>query len=388
MSEEKRHDSLAPKGAFVGKDADDSERASAETAGLIARSEATHSADDESENTEPEVTIAAFDEPFPTDDALCADDLLAASSTTTETERVSVEDAMRTLIGMRLERSRPSDDFGAFDLARNEPISTPAVPAPTGDPRQMNSLAPIELAPPTPSRLVATQPERKRNPFPILAAAALALLAVGIYRRVDRQPSTTNVQAAAPVAATPVVVQPAVPPQLEATATTEAIAPEDAEEPMQPFGVSESDDAILTLGTPTIINVPEVTDDKKTSSRAPRAAKLSEDKPSVVADAPRKTNGAKSEAAATPTLPDAPSRDAIVAGFNSIRDAVVACANGGGGVAPIEATIMSDGRITHATVGGYYQGTPEGSCIARALRTARFAPFSRANIKVTFPYTL
>jgi hypothetical protein len=57
-------------------------------------------------------------------------------------------------------------------------------------------------------------------------------------------------------------------------------------------------------------------------------------------------------------------------------------------VAPIEATIVGSGRITHATVGGYYQGTPEGSCIARALRKAHFAPFSGETIKVAFPYAL
>ncbi len=378
MDDRKRHDSLAPKGAFGVETAAQSERAAAKTAELIARQVDLSFAEPFTDD-EPEISVAleGDDDEAPRSSAeLCADALIPSAA-----DRVSVEDAMRALIDMRLERTRPSDEFGTFEL-QSEPapaaLVSPARPAT----QPMNSLAPIELAPTVPAK----QPtEKKRSPFPILAAAAIALLGVGVVRRLDRAPETpAQPQAAssASVAAPEEVITAAATPEVEAEPTT---VDEQAAEPAAEFqatGVSESDDAILTLGTPTIVNVEAPVREKIKVSRTSVVAKEGGRQQETVGVA---RVAAKREAA---PLPEAPSREAIVAGFNSVRDEVVACASGGGGVAPIEATIVSDGRITHATVGGYYQGTPQGSCIARALRKARFAPFGRESIKVAFPFTL
>jgi hypothetical protein len=48
----------------------------------------------------------------------------------------------------------------------------------------------------------------------------------------------------------------------------------------------------------------------------------------------------------------------------------------------------SSGRVTNARVQGQFAGTPEGSCIARAVRRARFPRFKRPSFQVTFPYRL
>lgn len=367
MAEQKRHDSLAPKGAFAGKEAapaggaggaEAAERAAASTATLVARQAVVESEIDEG----PELSV---DDATDGEADLCADELIPSSA-----DRVSMEDAMRALIDMRLERSRPSDDFGGFDLSTTSPAPTASVVTTAnlaGHNPAMNSLAPIELAPLAPAQ-TATPQTRKRSPFLFLAAAAVVLLAIGIYRRADRQPnapvSTQPVAAAAPHAAPAIAEPPAI-------------------DEMQAIGVSESEDAVLTLGTPTIINVPEADTTKPRVGPVVRAQKESTSVRSTVATTPSKPT--PSDAA---PVPEAPSREAIVAGFNSVRDEVLACAKSIGGVAPIDATIVSSGRITHATIGGYYQGTPEGSCIARALRKAQFAPFSRESIKVAFPYTL
>jgi hypothetical protein len=377
MDQRKRHDSLAPKGAFGVETAARAERAAAKTAELVAR-QPDLSFEEPFAESDPEVSVAVDDDDAERSSAdLCADALIPSSA-----DRLSVEDTMRALIDMRLERTRPSDDFGLFELQGGTATETP-VAAARAVPPPIHSLAPIELAP---AKAGAAKPtaERKRNPFPFLAAAAIALLGVGVVRRLDRAPETApQAQAAAQSAeAEPQVA--ALPPSA-AEVAAEAVAAQEAE-PAGDFeatGVSESEDAILTLGTPTIVNVETPVRAKVATVGPAVRANKEPAEPRAKTVAPQ--TAAKAEA---PAVPEAPSRDAIVAGFNSVRDEVVACANGGGGVAPIEATIVSDGRITHATVGGYYQGTPQGSCIARALRKARFAPFARESIKVAFPYTL
>ncbi len=42
----------------------------------------------------------------------------------------------------------------------------------------------------------------------------------------------------------------------------------------------------------------------------------------------------------------------------------------------------------HAVVAGDFAGSPAGSCIARVVRTARFAPFSKPRFRVIYPFSL
>jgi hypothetical protein len=44
--------------------------------------------------------------------------------------------------------------------------------------------------------------------------------------------------------------------------------------------------------------------------------------------------------------------------------------------------------VTTATVNGPFAGTPTGSCIARAVRAARFPPFAQPRFAVTYPFHL
>lgn len=370
MTDQKHHDSLAPIGAFSTSDASDTARAAASTASLVA----SQSAEDPPPQTdeEPQITVTLSAEDA---EDLCADDLIPSGG-----ERVSMENAMRALIDMRLEQTRPSGDFGSFELGAT--ATTPLLTQPTTYQPAMNSLAPIELAPIAP---LAAKPatHRRPSPFPYLAAAAVLLFGVGLYRRVDRREAvpTQSAHAASLDSAAP-LLEPALHPAVTADAEEANAAQE-----ITTLSVSESDDSILTLGTPTIVYVQEDAPEEEaapvTESSTPAVVRASAHAASTVARTAR---------VATPkptvALPETPSREDIVAGFNSVRAEVLACANGGGGVAPIEATVVGSGHITHANVGGYYQGTPAGSCIARVLRKARFAAFSGESIKVSFPYTL
>jgi hypothetical protein len=87
-------------------------------------------------------------------------------------------------------------------------------------------------------------------------------------------------------------------------------------------------------------------------------------------------------------LPISPARSDVVAGFTAIRGELSRCAAGKVGIVEIRATISGNGRISNAVVSGVFQGTPEGSCMARVARSASFPPFSQPKLEVTFPVAL
>ena len=88
------------------------------------------------------------------------------------------------------------------------------------------------------------------------------------------------------------------------------------------------------------------------------------------------------------TLPEAPSRNDVIAAMTPLRADLRACAQGGGGVAELELSVASSGAVLHATVVGDYAGTSQGSCIALAARKAHFAPFRRERFRVRYPISL
>lgn len=112
-------------------------------------------------------------------------------------------------------------------------------------------------------------------------------------------------------------------------------------------------------------------------------------------EAPVATTAAATPAAPAPVaadalgaLPDLPTREEIVAGFEQSRGAFETCAAGKHGLVKIQANIANSGRVASAMIDGVFVGTPEGSCIARAVRSARFPQFSQASLKVSYPIAL
>jgi hypothetical protein len=85
---------------------------------------------------------------------------------------------------------------------------------------------------------------------------------------------------------------------------------------------------------------------------------------------------------------ETPSRDDVLNGLDRVRSTVRACAEGHNGVAEVDLTIAANGVVTNALVGGDFGGTPQGSCIARAVRKARFPTFKQDRYRVLFPYVL
>jgi hypothetical protein len=87
-------------------------------------------------------------------------------------------------------------------------------------------------------------------------------------------------------------------------------------------------------------------------------------------------------------LPDSPSREDVVAALERVHGDLEQCVAGKHGVAKIEVTIANTGRVSRAVVDGVFKGTPEGSCIARAVRGARFPLFSQPSLSVSYPVSL
>jgi hypothetical protein len=102
----------------------------------------------------------------------------------------------------------------------------------------------------------------------------------------------------------------------------------------------------------------------------------------------RKTSPVMGDDTPAISLPVTPTREQVVAGFSQIRGELARCAGGKSGVVEIQATILSSGRISTAIIRGAFDGTAEGSCMARAARLANFARFSQPTLKVRFPMAL
>ena len=68
--------------------------------------------------------------------------------------------------------------------------------------------------------------------------------------------------------------------------------------------------------------------------------------------------------------------------------AFLECAQGQRGVAQLDITLIDSGAVSHVVVGGDFAGSTQGSCIARAARTAQFAPFKKPRFRLVYPISL
>lgn len=87
-------------------------------------------------------------------------------------------------------------------------------------------------------------------------------------------------------------------------------------------------------------------------------------------------------------LPTQPTREEIKSAVEALRATLQACAGTGHGLTTARITIVGNGRVSSANIEGAFAGTPEGSCMARALRTATFPRFSAPTLQVTYPFRL
>ncbi len=106
---------------------------------------------------------------------------------------------------------------------------------------------------------------------------------------------------------------------------------------------------------------------------------------------PGKNGAAAPEAAAaSAALPEAPTRDQVLAAMHGVEPAVQACAEGQtleASSATVSITVIGfTGKVSSVRVNGV--GGSVGSCIARAVRGAGFPKFAKANFSINFPFKL
>jgi hypothetical protein len=84
------------------------------------------------------------------------------------------------------------------------------------------------------------------------------------------------------------------------------------------------------------------------------------------------------------SLPDRPSRAQVLAAMARVQPAVKACLPTGHGHVTADMTVLGrTGRVSSAQISGQV-GRP-GSCIARAVRKARFPKFAAESISIRYP---
>lgn len=313
-----------------------------------------------------------------------------------------------------------------------KPVAAPHVEERFTIPTFSSPIAPLPLlaAPP----LAPEKP--KRSPWLLLggasvAAAAIVLLAVLAVRGLSSDPSTVGVSAAmiplaaeqaAPASPSPAPSAGAAP---AATGDVPAAPAQPAvEAPAEPAAAPAAPDAPLAqqspspgatapLGGAVPSGTARRTGAGASSARSPAAPHAAGGarnvgeaasaatalRPAPVAhaagavggggSAPTGPHGGAPAAAAGAGAQDTPSRADVVSAMGSVRVAVAACAQGRSGLAQVRVTFSGpSGRVMMAVVEGQFAGTPQGSCIARAVRAASVPRFAQPTFGVSFPFQL
>jgi hypothetical protein len=292
--------------------------------------------------------------------------LIPSQYAAAQTDRLPQPDANEATQPRRVVAALPAAVGGVIASAAASATSV-APPAASLPPAAVSSLAPREVVrrlqpAPTPTR-------ESSSTAGWLAVAAVALIAVGGWfftagsfnrATVSQAPAPPNAPAAAsqPMAALPDSVterQPTAAPSVIATPAPEA---------------PSADDAHAQTSAAPKLGLAGKGKSLTASSRALRVKQPSQSKvlPS--------------------DMPEAPSRGEVLQSLETVRSSVRACAAGRSGVADLDITIAHSGVVTHVLVGGDFAGTTQGSCIARAVRDARFASFKQERFRLLFPYAI
>ena len=257
------------------------------------------------------------------------------------------------------------------------------------DPTQ-NPLAHSSLQPPQKRRVGSVQSL-------LTGVGALALVGVGYLAALantapEGAPTTTFAPASAPAQAQANLALPA---EVEAAAPS---LPEPSVAPVAPVAPDAPSPSAVAHETDvpwSVADQPSAPDPQVEAAAAaaqppqdlPPQAQPGSTEASVPRRAPRRVV-ARPTAPSNAGLPPLPSREQIQAGIEGMRAALQSCAGQAHGTTTARLTILGTGRVASATIEGAFAGTAQGSCMARALRTAGFPRFASENLQVTYPFRL
>lgn len=191
------------------------------------------------------------------------------------------------------------------------------------------------------------------------------------------------VRTAHEIQAKPAVAAPVVEAKVAAAAPVPALV---ATAPITTFP-EPSATPVVAMPEPAVVAAPKpvVTKTRASSAAKVRASRpRAASKPAVAARAQRRSVAPAAVVAAK--LPVQPTRAEVRASMESMRGALQSCAAGAHGEILTKLTVSGDGRVMHSLIQGDFVGTPQGSCMARALRGAKFPPFSAPSLNVGYPY--
>jgi hypothetical protein len=286
-----------------------------------------------------------------------ADQVLATAAAVTANQTLTAAEAQPRQRDWTLstpDRSPPT--------AADVPLTAASLPpmAASLPPSNVSSLAPREVARQKP-------PERSdANPgIGAFVLAAMALIAVGGWWYTAGSFNRAEVS------------QAPAPPQPQAVAQPLAALPQSITQPAPPVSAPVQAEATTTapLEAPVENGLPS----KSTAAGKGKALAVS-------GRAPRTKAAPKPPLAGD--MPLTPSRTDVLHKLEAVRPSVRACAAGRSGVADLDITVARSGVVTHVLVGGDFAGTTQGSCIARAVREARFDSFKQERFRLLFPYAI
>ena len=291
---------------------------------------------------------------------------------------VALPDQTGQLPPVRFDEPAAAAAAVASTPAKDDEPKSSSEPAYAATAPQPNSLSPREI-----SRPAAPQgPRDTSGRSGALLVAAVMLLATGAwfltagtFRRATLSTPAESTTAAATQPTTAVekkAEQPAPPAQSPAPTSAETLSAAPA----------------TVAPAPTTSTAPApTTEDTAAPSLKQKTALTASARGERVR---RSGRASKTNATPAPTgeLPTGPTRSEVVARLESVRSSVQACAAGRSGVADLDITIAHTGVVMHVLVGGDFAGTTEGSCIARAVRQARFPQFKQERFRLLYPYAI
>jgi hypothetical protein len=297
------------------------------------------------------------------------------ATTTVFEQRSPVEVASTPLPGQSIAQEAPAEAPssgavpGTAALARDEgrgegaaPVTTPTMPAPAAEPAPVAAGVP----PTSPAAVAAPSPPPQATPRGGTVGAADSPWP-------EERAARGLAEAAREPEATASSARRRAPARSEGSGTTSA--------PMrlpQPDPVSRSP----TERDPTLGG---------RSSATPRAP-IDEELEGALGEPRRGSGGGGGGGGGVPDLGgprgETPTRAQVLAAMEAITPAVRACADDSSGTATVLVIVAGSGRVTTAEVRGFFAGTPQGSCIARAVRGAHLPPFTADRFEFTYPFTL
>jgi predicted Zn finger-like uncharacterized protein len=295
-----------------------------------------------------------------------------APSTASTTEGSGLID-IRSMAARTIGESGRGDSFGGSDALPT--FSTP----------QFSPVAPVLLP------MGSSGPPKWVYPVLVVLAIGIVALGFGIYRVVSAPPP------ASPPPAQIVLSPPAAPapraaaaPSPGVTAPAEAAKPGAIEEkPAEDKGTPErkkpSGKGGRTTAKGTIEAAPSAKGEKPApQAAAPTAAPTKPKKGGSIDDlldqvgTNKRGGGEASQPKKPPTTAALPalSQSDIVSAMKAVQPRVKECYNQYKvpGIANVSISVSKGGRIASASVTGKFAGTPSGTCVEAAAKTARFPP--------------